>query len=241
MTAAQDRSAKARRAYRQYCGVARALDVVGERWTLLLVRELLTGPKRYTDLLEALRGIGTNLLADRLKDLETAGVIKRATLPPPAGSTVYGLTERGQALEPVVLALAAWGSVLLGVPEDGEYFRPGWAVLAMKTVFQPQLARGLRETYEFRVGDEVFHFQVDDGAAEARQGSGWRPAFVLRTNPDPFLALAVGRLTASEALAQGLAQFEGDLAAFERCGRIFPPVTMGRGSGSGGDGEFDRE
>src|SRR6188508_1089348 len=98
-----------RRLYGQRCGVARALDIVGERWTLLLVRELMIGPRRFKDILGGLPGIGTNLLTDRLKDLEQAGVVARRVLPPPAGSTVYELTELGRGLEPVVFALGWWG------------------------------------------------------------------------------------------------------------------------------------
>src|SRR2546427_12402137 len=99
-----------KRSYDQWCAVARSLDVVGERWTLLIVRDLLVGPKRYKDLLIGLPGIGTNLLADRLRELEGAGILRRTVLPPPAGSTVYELTSSGQALEPVILALGRWGA-----------------------------------------------------------------------------------------------------------------------------------
>src|SRR5262249_19104128 len=113
--------AKGGRSYRQYCAVARGLDVVGERWTLLIVRGLLVGPKRYKDLLDGLPGIGTNLLAARLKELEKVGVVRRTVLPPPAGSTVYELTESGQALEPVVMALGRWGVRLMDEPHDGEF------------------------------------------------------------------------------------------------------------------------
>src|ERR671921_1724366 len=109
-----------KRSYNQYCAVARALDIIGERWTLLIVRELLTGPKRFKDLLEGLPGIGTNLLATRLKDLEGNGILRRATLPPPAGSKVYELTGLGRELEQVVVALSQWGSKLLGSPRGDE-------------------------------------------------------------------------------------------------------------------------
>src|SRR5438270_8716701 len=105
-----------KRSYDQYCAVARGLDVIGDRWTLLLVRDLLLGPKRYKDLLEGLPGIGTNLLAARLKELEAAGIVRRGVLPPPAGSSVYELTDKGQALEPAILALGRWGAQFLGVP-----------------------------------------------------------------------------------------------------------------------------
>src|SRR5215208_1271548 len=122
-----------KRSYGQYCTVARALDVVGERWTLLLVRELSTGPKRFKDLLEGLPGIGTNLLASRLKMLEGEGIVRRATLPPPAGSSVYELTGLGRELEPVIVALSRWGARLLDAPHEGDELRAGWAAVAMRS------------------------------------------------------------------------------------------------------------
>jgi DNA-binding HxlR family transcriptional regulator len=121
-----------RRTYDQYCAVARALDVVGERWTLLLVRELLTGPKRFKDLLDGLSGIGTTLLTARLKDLEGKGILRRTTLPPPAGSKVYELTDLGRSLEPVVIALSRWGLKLLDAPRPEEETRPAWAMVALQ-------------------------------------------------------------------------------------------------------------
>src|SRR3954451_13767324 len=125
-----------KRSYNQYCAMARALDALGERWTLLVIRELLSGPKRFKDLLEGLPGIGTNLLAARLKNLESEGLLCRVTLPPPAGSTVYELTERGREIEPVLIGLARWGLGLLGAPRPSDVFRPVWAVQAMKATFR---------------------------------------------------------------------------------------------------------
>ena len=117
-----------KRRYNQYCAVARALDIVGERWTLLIVRELLSGPKRFKDLLVGLPGIGTNLLTARLKDLEGYGVVRRTILPPPAGSKVYELTELGRSLEPVIAALGQWGLEFLDNPPNQEDdLRPAWA------------------------------------------------------------------------------------------------------------------
>ena len=132
-----------KRSYNQYCAVARALDIVGERWTLLVVRELLTGPKRFKDLLEGLPGIGTNLLAARLKDLEGYGVVHRTTLPPPAGSKVYELTELGSSLELVVAALGRWGLEFLGAPDQEDDVRPVWAVVAVRSAVKQEAARGL--------------------------------------------------------------------------------------------------
>src|SRR5215218_6689447 len=151
-----------RRSYRQYCAMARALDVLGERWTLLIVRELLTGPKRFKDLLEGLPGIGTNLLA---------------------GSAVYELTGRGRDLEPVLMGLARWGVDLLGEVRPGEAFKPAWAVQTMKATFRPEAARWVRETYEFRVGEDVFHVRVDDGVSEPEYGPAWERDLILKTDP----------------------------------------------------------
>src|SRR5688572_22779601 len=125
----------ARRTYRQYCGVASALDVVGERWTLLVVRELLLGPRRYTDLARGLPGIGEGLLAARLRDLEARGLVGRRKLFPPASSVVYELTEAGRELEPILDGLARWGARWLGTPTDADAIRPRWVMLAMKTRF----------------------------------------------------------------------------------------------------------
>jgi DNA-binding HxlR family transcriptional regulator/putative sterol carrier protein len=201
--------------------MARALDVLGERWTLLIVRELLTGPKRFKDLLEGLPGIGTNLLAGRLKELEGEGVLRRTTLPPPAGSAVYELTGRGRDLEPVLMGLARWGVDLLGEPRPGEAFKPAWAVQAMKATFRPDVARWVRETYEFRVGEDVFHVRVDDGVSEPEYGPAWEPDLILRTDPDTFLALVSGRTEASDAIEAGRLDIEGDAEALARVGEIF--------------------
>src|SRR5258707_12347535 len=115
-----------KRSYGQFCAAAKALDVVGERWTLLVVRELLLGPRRFTDLLAALPGLGTSLLASRLKQLEAAGVIRREQLPPPAGSWVYQITDAGLGGALVVKALADWGAGLLETPGPGEAVRAAW-------------------------------------------------------------------------------------------------------------------
>src|SRR5271165_5227628 len=159
----------ATRTYRQMCPVARALDVVGERWTLLVVRELLLGPKRFKELMARLPAMGSNRLSERLKALAAQGVVERRTLPPPADVAVYELTELGEELRPIVLGLAAWGSRL--TPD--ERIDPGTAraeliALTLAARIPRQLAAGLHESYEFRVGEEHFHIAVDDGEAAAR-------------------------------------------------------------------------
>ena len=206
-----------KRSYGQYCTVARALDVVGERWTLLLVRELSTGPKRFKDLLEGLPGIGTNLLASRLKTLEEEGVVRRATLPPPAGSNVYELTALGRSLEPVIVALSRWGTRFLSVPREDDDLRAGWAAVAMRSVLGQGVTGSRPGTYEFRIDGEAFHVRVRDGEegerVEVRQGSVPDPDLVVRGDAETFLAVASGHLGPEDALESGALRVEGDREA----------------------------
>jgi DNA-binding HxlR family transcriptional regulator len=140
------------RRYDQYCPIAHALGLVGERWSLLIVRELLQGPKRYTDLASSLPGIGTNILAARLKELEGCGIIAKHRLDPPAASTVYELTPYGLELKSVMRSLALWGLRSIGPPTDEDHFAPGWLYGALDTVFAPSAPAG---AFEFRIGREV--------------------------------------------------------------------------------------
>jgi DNA-binding HxlR family transcriptional regulator/putative sterol carrier protein len=207
-----------KRSYNQYCAVARALDIIGERWTLLLVRELLTGPKRFKDLLEGLPRIGTNLLAARLKDLEGHGIVRRATLPPPAASKVYELTELGQSLEAVIIALGGWGLKFLGTPPaQKDELRPAWAEVAMRSALKRAAPYGLQETYEFRIDEKAFHLRVRDGEVEALQGPAVDPDLVVRGDTQAFLALATGRVEPKEALDSGEIRIEGDQEILARC------------------------
>ncbi len=198
-----------KRSYDQYCTVARALDVVGERWTLLLVRELSTGPKRFKDLLEGLPGIGTNLLTTRLKALEGEGIVRRSTLPPPAGSNVYELTELGWSLEPVIVALSRWGAGLLGAPREQDDLKPGWAAVAMRSAVESGATNGSSGVYEFRIGGEVFHLRLKDGKVEAHQGPASDANLVLIGDTETFLALASKRLEPKEAVQSGALKVEG--------------------------------
>src|SRR4051794_37700309 len=127
---------RARRSYRQHCGVARALDAVGERWTLLLVRDLLLAPRRYGDLLAGLPGLTTNLLAKRLRELEAGGLVEKRDLPAPSSGVVYALTASGRELEPVVMALGAWGWRFMARSHRGDALDIGWAMLALKRRFR---------------------------------------------------------------------------------------------------------
>jgi DNA-binding HxlR family transcriptional regulator len=203
-----------KRSYGQYCTVARALDVVGERWTLLLVRELSTGPKRFKDLLEGLPGIGTNLLAARLKTLEGEGIVRRATLPPPAGSNVYELTDLGGSLEPVIVALSRWGARLLDAPREEEDLRAGWAAVAMQSALGRGTADRSPGTYEFRIDGEAFHVRIRDSEEEERvevkQGPASDPDLVVIGAAETFLAVVSGRRSPEEAVQSGALWVEGE-------------------------------
>jgi DNA-binding HxlR family transcriptional regulator/putative sterol carrier protein len=212
---------KVKRSYEQYCPAAKALDLVGERWTLLVVRELLLGPRRYGDLIEALPGIGTNLLAERLRRLEDAGFVQRRRLDPPAGSTVYQLTERGAGLEDVVLALARVGMAALGQPRREETFRPEWLTLTLRANFDPDAAHGVRETYELRVDGQPVHVRVDRGRVEARSGPAAEPDLVLEAKAPALARLGRGELEPEEALTSGALRVSGDPGALLRFLRVF--------------------
>ena len=172
--------------YDQYCPVAHALELVGERWSLLIVRELLTGPKRYTDLSGSLPRIGTNVLAARLKDLEAGGILTKRRLPPPTPAQVYELTRYGESLRPVMRELALWGIRSLGAPEDDDEFAPGWLQGALDTVFAPMAPDG---SFEFRIGDEVA--SLVDG--QARADAAERPDVVVESDRKSFYYLFVER------------------------------------------------
>jgi DNA-binding HxlR family transcriptional regulator len=212
----------AKRSYSQYCAVARGLDLIGDRWTLLLVRELLLGPKRYGDLLAATPGIGTNLLADRLREMESAGLVERVTLPPPAGSTVYQLTESGAGLEPVLMALGRWGVRFMGEQHPGDHLAAGAYFVALRGRFNPELAAGLRETYEFRVDGRVFEVRVEDGKCSTTEGRATGSAATFTLDVQTLNDLFFARLTAGEALAGGRVRVSGDHDALPRFLALFP-------------------
>jgi DNA-binding HxlR family transcriptional regulator len=210
------------RTYNQYCATARTLDVVGERWTLLLVRDLLTGPKRFGDLQKSLRGMGTGLLAARMKHLEREGLVEKITLPPPARTPAYALTEAGRELGPAVLALARWGTKwAMGERRDGETFHAGWAVLAMEAYFDAEAAAGVRAVYEFRAGDEVFHVRLADGTVEAAHGPAQLPDATLDMTDDVLVGLAEGRLSLAEAVRDKKITASGDRDALRRLRTLF--------------------
>jgi DNA-binding HxlR family transcriptional regulator len=206
----------------QYCPVAHALCLVGERWSLLVVRELLHGPKRYTDIAAGLPGIGTNILASRLRDLEEAGVVRKRKLPPPAASTVYELTEYGAELEEAVYALARWGARSLGPPEPDDDLYPEWGVNAFPALFNPAKAAGLVETYVLRIGEDVFTVRLEDEHMEAEVGAAEEAELDASMDMDTFFGLASGTLEPRQTVEQGLVLLAaGDPETLERCFRVF--------------------
>jgi DNA-binding HxlR family transcriptional regulator len=211
----------AKRSYGQYCGLAQALDLVGERWTLLIVRELLMGPKRYTDLRTGLPGIASNLLADRLEQLEETGLVRRERLPPPAPATVYHLTERGRALETAIIELGRWGGLALGAPDPDQDFRASWFALGMRATFRARLAPARETSYEFHIGGETFSFQLAHGEARAQPGTAIAPRFIFGADAETFLALLGGQLTSAQALSSGAATLEGPRRELDQALRIF--------------------
>ncbi|GAA3399025.1 winged helix-turn-helix transcriptional regulator [Cryptosporangium minutisporangium] len=210
------------RTYSQYCATARTLDLIGERWTLLLIRELLTGPKRFGDLQASLRGLGTGLLAARLKHLEREGLAHKITLPPPARTPAYALTEAGEELAPAILSLARWGlKWAMGERREAETFHPGWAVLGLRACFDAEAAAGLRAVYEFRVDDDVFHARIDDGTIEALHGPAQHPDATITISGEAFLQLTGEGLTLAQAVASGAASTSGDRGALRRLKDLF--------------------
>ena len=166
----------ANRTYGDRCGIARALDAVGDRWALLVVRELLLGPKRFTDLRAGLPKVSPDVLAQRLRELEAAGVLRRDTLPPPAASQVYELTERGHELKPVILELGRWGS---REPQNDGPLGPDAAVIALMTMF----AGDLEGTFELRLDGHVFALRAAGGQLEAARGRAETPDAVIEGSP----------------------------------------------------------
>jgi DNA-binding HxlR family transcriptional regulator/putative sterol carrier protein len=207
--------------YRQYCGAARALDVVGDRWVLLIVRELMFGPRRFTDLIDGLPGISRNLLAERLRALERDGVVARVDLPPPAARQAYELTEDGRDLADAMVPLVAWGARRLGSRAPSESFRPQWAALAMACFPNREAAEGVHETYQYVVGRLEFHFTVEDGAIQLHGGRAPSPAATVTTDEETWADLASGETTSAAAIASGALRLSGDRDAVARLRKIF--------------------
>ena len=211
------------RNYGQACSVARFLDELGSRWTLLIVRDLLVGPRRFKDLLAASPSMGPNLLAERRRELQNRGIVEKVAAPGEP-STSYVLTNKGLELEPVVLAMARWGMRHAEVePSNPGAGRPDLLIVAFRAAFRPERAADVAEAYEFRVDDTVFFADIDRGKLTTGLGTATRPAFVLTTDSATFDRIARRKLDIRDAQDRSLLEVSGDQEAFERFVYLFRP------------------
>lgn len=209
-----------RRCYGQYCGVAYALETVGERWALLLIRDLILGPKRFTDLRRGLPRIPSNVLSARLKELEKAGIIRRRLLPRPSTGIVYELTDYGRELEDIVLRLGLWGARTLGEPRLEDTVNPDSLMLALRATFRPEATRDLQASYELRLGEIVLHARIDKGALEVAEGPLADADLVLETDLT-IRALMSGELSPGDAVKSGKVRVAGNAELLERFVEVF--------------------
>jgi DNA-binding HxlR family transcriptional regulator len=208
------------RTYGEGCGVAHALDLVGERWALLVVRELLLGPMRFTDLRAGLPNASPNVLSQRLRELEGSGIVQRRRLAPPAGSWVYELTAWGRELEPIVRSLGAWAVRSPSLPRDAPVSAVSVAI-AFGTLFDPDAAEGVRARYELRLDGETFRIRVADRRIEVDRGPAEEPDATIEADPDTLRALLWGDADAAEALRAGTLRVEPDTRALTRFAGLF--------------------
>jgi DNA-binding HxlR family transcriptional regulator/putative sterol carrier protein len=204
------------RGYGQYCGLARALELVGGRWALLVVRDLLTGPKRFSELQEGLHGIPTNVLTSRLRELEEAEIVERRVQAHPGSGVVYALTDYGLELEEPVLRLGFWGAKTMGSPCEGDFISLDSVALALRGAFRPDRARGPQRLYELRVDGKPLRILVKSGRVTAPAGSEGEPDVVLDVEPAAISDLLSGVMDVDEAVSSGRLRVEGDPAEARR-------------------------
>jgi DNA-binding HxlR family transcriptional regulator len=227
--------ADGKRTYGDSCGIARALDIVGERWALLIVRELIHGPKRFTDLRIGLPRVGPDMLAARLRELEEANVVRRGTLPPPAASRVYELTEWGAELAPVLVALGRWGS-RSRLPDQAPPLGIDAAVMALEATFEAEAPGWMNGIYELTLSDQVFTLEVAADRLEVTRGhapAGVTPAASIKTDTATLAAVVWHGHPLERAIAEGALRIDGDPeAAADFMGLFAVPVPVP----VGGDG-----
>lgn len=211
------------RSYGQICGVAKGLDLIGDRWTLLIVRELLIrGPCRYTDIRRGLPGIATNLLARRLRELEEAGIVRSEQAPPPVATTLFSLTERGAALEPVLKAIGDWARPQLAEVDDRDAFQSHWLVLPLRFYVEDATPDAPPVRVQLDTDDEPLVVEARDGSVSARIGRVDDPDLILSGPAQPVGRLVLGRIGLAEARERGVAH-EGDVEVLKRFA-VRPPV-----------------
>ncbi|MGH2699918.1 MAG: winged helix-turn-helix transcriptional regulator [Actinomycetota bacterium] len=197
------------REYGQFCGLARALELVGGRWTLLIVRDLFAGPRRFTELQEGLPGIATNMLSSRLRELEEEGIVERRLLARPSNSVVYALTPFGLALEEPLVALGLWGLGALGPPKETDCFNASSFALALRGAFRPEVAQNRDLRFEIRLGEFRLHLVIERGRLFFPTEASETPDVVLQTTPDALAELLAGELDLKSAIAAGRLELEG--------------------------------
>jgi DNA-binding HxlR family transcriptional regulator len=208
------------------CAAAHTLDLVGERWALLVVRELMIGPQRFTDLRAGIPDISPNVLSQRLQELEEIGVVRRRKLPPPAASRVYELTDWGYELEPILQTLGSWGSRSPKMPHDGELSLSSF-ILATRTMFSSDAADGFRAKLELRLGEQRFRLEVEDGAYEIERGEVRNPDAIIRGDHQVLADVIFNDRPLADAIRSGEIEVEGDKAVVERFVGFFPlPDTV---------------
>jgi DNA-binding HxlR family transcriptional regulator len=212
------------RSYNQYCGVARALDLVGERWALLIVRELVLGPKRFTDLRAGLPGIATNVLSNRLRQLERDGVVTRRQFPPPAPAHVYELTEYGRELVPIMLALGRWGASTMGPRSPAQAIRSEWLAVALQAFFDADAAAGLTANVTLSLEGALFTLRIGEGQVEVVHGAAAPVDLSIVSDTELLLQFLAGAPVRIEA--------EGDLQLLARLPELFPLGAASQVSGA---------
>ena len=208
------------RSYGDQCGVARSLDVIGERWALLIVRELLLGPKRFNDLLAGLDGASPNVISQRLRELTGSGVVRQRDLGPPARVRVYELTDWGRELEPVVLHLGQWGT-RAPLPAGARWGLDS-LLLALQATADPAVVNG---RYELRVGADVFTVDGTSGSVRMRRGTADRPEAALITDADTLHAVALGKRSIAETAESGDLRLDGDPRAISGLTGLLQALT----------------
>lgn len=209
------------RSYGQVCGLARALELVGERWSLLVVRDLLLGPKRFTDLMRGLPKMPASILSARLNEMEAAGVVQRRVLAELDASVVYELTEYGAELDQIVLQLGLWGARSLA-PDAHDLFTMDSAILSMYATFRPEAALDVHATYEIRYSDDmIVHLFVEDGALKAAEGGYADADLVIRPTGMVMLELLSGQRSVADALGSGQLEIEGGVEYLELFTQLF--------------------
>ena len=219
-------------AYNQYCALAQALDTVGNRWTLLIIRELRPGPRRFTDLVDGLPGISRNLLTERLRSLEEEGLITRKDLPPPAARQVYELTDEGRDLAAAIGPLVAWGARRLRALSSEQAFQARWAAFGLASTADREAAKGVNETYQYVVGDTAFHLIIEDGSIDVRDGHAEDAAVTVTTDEETWAEIASSEITTSSAIESGKLTISGHPEAAKRLRQIFSRRHILRDAGA---------